>query len=683
MKKLFLICLSALMTWNLSAQVAQTFVPDENEVYYLKSQSESAGRATDFLIESLNALTNDVVTYAGDITGAYALAFEPMSKEIAFDTEYAQWKVKYVQDKGYMIWNVESGNYWKYVGAKEPDAEDPAKFAHIHNGICTAPLMDAEIDRFYFEFRPTKNPYEIGNDDVSFSIQGYSIIAVGTVEVKTQTLDIYNFSESRIGTWDYKGNSSGDQNQYWWFLKQSDFAQWEKGAEAAKLPFIPEENQAYYIKNTAADRGFKTRYLMQDADSLIFKTMDDQTVKTLDAYKWYLELDKETTIYRIKNKATGDYIKYVGASDEGGKHQLVKMGGIEDDRSDFTFQKTVSKIVIGIEEFPEVPSFSKQPYYLGFNFSPGKGLDGADREANAEMSVRVSAWDGGNTDANKNWIFMTDGDIDAYSAAVNDGKFILEEDAYYTIRPENLAKSEPEDVKNTRLIDDGGWVMFDQYNLEDEGAQWQFIPVSGKTGKYFVVNRLTGQFLTIGKWSNPAGSSTEENEEAARNAIYTAPATTDLALKQELSVVFSKYVMDEYGKASKVFGIANENVLPESLNGEESKPFYLDYLNKYAAYDYPGVWSGSLTPGDNQMFLIRTIEQDQASSAKSPISAKSYVFANNKDITIITSDMDALISVYTVNGVLVKRTTEKQFTLVNPGFYIVKVNMDTFKVIVK
>ncbi len=687
MKKFFLICVCALMGWNLSAQVAQTFVPNPDEIYFIKCQNESKGkRTTHFLTESLNT-PND--TLGNPLIEALALSLIEMSDAEAFDyrNSYAGWKVTYVQDKGYMIQNKgdQSGNYLKYIGSYHPDPTDAAKYAHIDNGICSAPLNEAEIGRYYFQFRPAKTPYEIGNDENKFHIQGYSIIAVGTENVKTQALDAYAKTSADLGTWDAKadtGTADDDVNQFWFFMTQGDFPLWRAGIEAAKIPFSPVDNQVYYIKNIENSRGFKTRYLMQNADSLIFKTMNEQNVKNQDAYKWYLEVNKETAVYRIKNKATGQYIKFNGDAGTGNKHGLVKMGEIDENRSDLTFEKTRSKVVVGIEGFDGVPSFSKQPYYVGFNFQPGQGLNGADTEINADMDVRVTTWNNGHTDPVVNWIFMTDQDVDDYTAAANDGRFILEEgDVYYTFRPENLSGTQPEEMKNTRIADaDDGSLILSVYDLEDESAQWKFMPIAG-TDKYYIKNRFTENYLTIGKWSFPTGSR-EEKEALARTYVTTAPLGDNL--KQQLSIVFSKYVKDEYGRASKVFGIANKNVFPDALNGEESKTFYLDHMALYTVGETPGVYSGGATPGGNQLFIIRTLERDQApNSMKQTSVAKSSVSFEGKTITVISSEANCLISVYTINGALVKQTTEKQFSLTNPGFYIVKVNTETFKVVIR
>ena len=691
MKKFVLICLCVLMGWNLSAQVAQTFIPNPDEVYYLKCQSTSTGRNTHFVLEALDT-PND--TLGAPLDGFYALKFYEMNKEAAFETEsYAGWKVQYVQDKGYMIQNVDSKNYWKYIGAYVPDPADAAAKAHIMNGICSAPLDESEIGRYYFEFRPSNTMTEIGNDDISFKIQGYSVVAVGTESVKTQVLDAYGL-ERGIGTWDYKGASDSGGNQYWWFVTEDDFTVWEAGIEAAKVPFSPVADQAYYIKNISTDRGFRTRYLMQDADSLIFKTMSEAEVKSHDNYKWYVELDNDTKIYRIKNKATGEYMKFAGAEGEGSKHGLVKMGGIEETRSDLSFEKARStKVTIGIEGFPEVPTFSKQPYYIGFNFAPNEGLNGADRESAEPVlttgNVRVTTWNSGHSDEVSNWIFMTDEDVDSYAAATNDSKFIPEEGVYYTFRPSNLSKTEAEDLKNTRLADaEDGSLILNLYDPEDESAQWEFRNISG-TDKYYIRNRLSGNYMTVGKWYLPTiegiAPTQAENEAAARSVVGATSFSND-NLNQQLIIVFKNYVRDEYGRASKIFGIGNSNTLePESVGGgKENKTYFLDHLNKYLVDSTPGSWE-STQPNDNQSFIIRTLENDQPLSSKNIQfeTKESSVFTANRTITVISTAADCAISVYTINGALVKQTKEKQFSLINPGFYIVKVNMETFKVVIK
>ncbi len=667
MKRFFLLLTCALMVWNVSAQIAQTFVPETGKSYFIKSQ-DPRSRNTSYLVED-------------ESTGN--LAIVPMTAAEVVLKETAKWNVTYTPEKGYMIQNVATGNYLKYVGFYE--ASEGASAGDNFVLPSTKDDLDEEV-RYYMAATANKNgAYSVGLKSQHFSIQGYCLTFPGTIN--TQALDAY--TATTTGTWEV-GSGYNTDNRTWWFMTEEQPAQFENALNSLK--FNPVEGQVIYLKNQNSGRGRDDSFLVDNGDDLLaIKPLTvSKARQNENNAKW--EVIKADTGYMIKNVVTGKYLRYIGVygstvdTEYRGANFIIPadFDELEAVRYKFDINIHYARGVYSIGVYGQTAYFEKQGYAIKAIDSPnGQVLDAYA----PTYTGTYNAWD---SDLQVWWL-MTEADLDAFSDAVSGSKFAWEEGAKYTIRPYNFWVTAPTDLgltdeefeaeyRNCRLVDNFGELWMLKADENDEYQQWDFTPTDDNATSFFISNAGTGAYLTIMKWDPISGVSDFD---------IAAPATmvTDFGeiVNQSIQIDFWEYGKDEAGKPVKVFGIGNNNpvdYLATESRGKEK--FYLDYWNDGKSWagmqvaNYPN-WAGG--PAAAQRFLIRKAGEGGSSikDQKTEAIAKVRVVSNG---IVVDTPENVSIAVYSFNGALVKKTTNENISLV-PGFYIVKVGNEIFKVFVK
>jgi hypothetical protein len=669
MKRILTLLVCALVVWNVSAQIAQTFTPESGKAYYIKSQDGSKGRNTSFLVEDAE-------------TGLLSIA--PLTSAQVATTTTAQWYITYTTDKGYLLQNVSTGHYMKYTGiygstvTAEYRAQDMIKAIAKESGDDETPYL--------FAATPNKNgTASIGFSSNAFKIQGYCLTLPETTG--TQGLDAY--SDTHIGTWDI---DYGKANQTWWFMDNAQLAQMENSLNA--LNFNMPSGQTFYIKNQTVARGRDDSFVIDNGDTIAIKVMSIAEAKANNNVKWQSDYVAGKG-YTIKNVGTGKYLRYKGeygstdAAKYRGANFIVPAAWDDAEAQRYYFDMPIPSGfgVYNFGVYNETPFFEIQGYAIScVGTEPLQRWD-------AYSKVRIGSYDS-NGNEYQVWWFMTEDKLAQYEAAHAATPFVWEEDAIYTISPYNYWISKPASMteitdeqfiteyRNCNLAADWGTPLLKKADNTDEAQQWLLMP-SNDEGTAFLFQNVedANGFLTIKKWEKPASDTSDGFEIAKQNTTVSEYDSESTA--QMLQIDFSEYGKDENGKTVKVFGICNNNDVPE-LTQHGNMKFYLDMWNdgkSYAGMQMGSYRNWNVLPGAAQKWLIRNIAE--GSSVKTvKKEAVATVYTSGKNI-VVQTPVDGIISVYSVTSSLVAKTIEKNIPMATPGMYIVKVGTEAFKVFVK